>query len=47
MAQLENRRLPVMDRNKRLVGIVSLANIATCSTYKLSANLLRGVARAH
>lgn len=26
MAQLEKRRLPVMDRNKRLVGIVSLAN---------------------
>ncbi|MFG8621863.1 CBS domain-containing protein [Pseudomonas aeruginosa] len=47
MAQLEKRRLPVMDRNKRLVGIVSLANIATCNTDKLSANLLRGVARAH
>ncbi|ERV00354.1 CBS domain-containing protein [Pseudomonas aeruginosa] len=47
MAQLEKRRLPVMDRNKRLVGIVSLANIATCNADKLSANLLRGVARAH
>ncbi len=44
MAQLEKRRLPVMDRNKRLVGIVSLANIATCNADKLSANLLRGVA---
>ncbi|HBO0419643.1 TPA: CBS domain-containing protein, partial [Pseudomonas aeruginosa] len=27
--------------------IVSLANIATCNADKLSANLLRGVARAH
>ncbi|MCW5514005.1 CBS domain-containing protein, partial [Pseudomonas aeruginosa] len=26
---------------------VSLANIATCNADKLSANLLRGVARAH
>jgi len=47
MAQIEKRRLPVVNRDKRLVGIVSLANIATCNTDKLSANLLRGVARMH
>ncbi|KAF1061123.1 MAG: Hypoxic response protein 1 [Pseudomonas citronellolis] len=47
MAQLQKRRLPVINRQKRLVGIVSLANIATCNSDKLSANLLRGVARAH
>ncbi|VEF11929.1 inosine-5'-monophosphate dehydrogenase [Pseudomonas fluorescens] len=47
MAQIEKRRLPVVNRDKRLVGIVSLANIATCNADKLSANLLRGVAQAH
>lgn len=47
MAQIEKRRLPVVNREKRLVGMVSLANIATCNADKLSANLLRGVARAH
>lgn len=47
MAQIEKRRLPVVNREKRLVGIVSLANIATCNADKLSANLLRGVARMH
>jgi CBS domain-containing protein len=29
MAQLQVRRLPVLDRNKRLVGIVSLGDLAT------------------
>ena len=47
MAQIEKRRLPVVNRNKRLVGMVSLANVATCNVDKLSANLLRGVAHAH
>ncbi|WP_237884507.1 CBS domain-containing protein [Pseudomonas sp. PGPR40] len=47
MAQIEKRRLPVVNRDKRLVGMVSLANIATCNVDKLSANLLRGVAQAH
>lgn len=47
MAQIEKRRLPVVNREKRLVGIVSLANFATCNTDKVSSNLLRGVARAH
>lgn len=47
MAQIEKRRLPVVNREKRLVGIVSLANVASCRTDKLSANLLRGVAQMH
>ncbi|MCY1265849.1 Hypoxic response protein 1 [compost metagenome] len=47
MAQLEKRRLPVVNRDKRLVGIVSLANFATCNHDKVSANLLRGVAQMH
>src|SRR5262249_29064324 len=29
MANVQMRRLPVMDRNKRLVGIVSLGDLAT------------------
>jgi len=47
MAQIEKRRLPVVNRDKRLVGMVSLANVASCNADKVSANLLRGVARPH
>lgn len=47
MAQIEKRRLPVVNREKRLVGIVSLANFATCNQDKLNANLMRGVAQKH
>jgi CBS domain-containing protein len=47
MAQIEKRRLAVVNREKRLVGIVSLANVVSCNADKVSANLLRGVARAH
>lgn len=47
MAQLEKRRLPVVNRDKRLVGMVSLANVASCNADKVAANLLRGVARPH
>lgn len=47
MADIHVRRLPVMDRNKRLVGIVSLGNFASCSNPIAGATLLRGVAQAH
>jgi CBS domain-containing protein len=47
MAQIEKRRLPVVNRDKRLVGMVSLANVASCNADKVSANLLRGVAQPH
>lgn len=47
MAQIEKRRLPVVNRDKRLVGMVSLANVASFNADKVSANLLRGVARPH
>lgn len=47
MADIHVRRLPVMDRNKRLVGIVSLGNFASCSNSIAGATLLRGVAQAH
>ncbi|MCP8467579.1 CBS domain-containing protein [Pseudomonas sp. ZM23] len=47
MAQIQKRRLAVVNREKRLVGILSLANVASCNAEKLSANLLRSVARPH
>ena len=47
MAQNQKRRLPVVNRDKRLVGIVSLANLASCSQDKISATVLRGVAAMH
>ena len=47
MAGNHLRRLPVMDRNKRLVGIVSLGNFASCTNTIAGATLLRGVAQAH
>lgn len=47
MADIHVRRLPVMDRNKRLVGIVSLGNFASCSNPNAGTTLLKGVAQAH
>lgn len=47
MADLHVRRLPVMNRNKRLVGIVSLGNFASGTTSSATSTLLRGVAQAH
>ncbi len=47
MAGLELRRLPVVDRDMRLVGIVSLANFAHSHDAQASQELLRGVARPH
>lgn len=47
MADLGVRRLPVVDRDKRLVGIVSLANIALCEDGASTETLLGGVATPH
>ncbi|MDH4567559.1 CBS domain-containing protein [Pseudomonas sp. BN414] len=47
MAQIQLRRLPVLNREKRLVGVVSLGNIAACRSEHASATVLQGVARAH
>lgn len=47
MASNQLRRMPVLDRDKRLVGIVSLGNIAGCNQTQASATLLHGVAKAH
>lgn len=47
MADEQVRRLPVLNRNKRLVGVVSLGNIASAENTQASATVLQGVARAH
>ena len=47
MAENEMRRMPVLNREKRLVGVVSLGNIASCHNQQTSDTLLQGVARAH
>ena len=47
MAELEIRRLPVVNRNKRLVGFVSLSNVADAGETDSTRVLLRSVARPH
>ena len=47
MAELGVRRLPVVNRDKRLVGIVALSNIAQSGNQKASESLLDGVAQPH
>lgn len=46
MADLEIRRLPVVDQDKRLVGIISLANVAH-SKDSASDRVVRNVATPH
>ena len=43
MGDVQVRRLPVVDRDKRLVGIVSLGDLATQAKGKASMQALRGV----
>jgi CBS domain-containing protein len=47
MADVQVRRLPVLNREKRLVGMVSLGNISESNSAKACATVLHGVARAH
>jgi len=47
MAEIQVRRLPVLNREKRLVGVVSLGNIASCHSQRASATVLEGVAQPH
>jgi len=47
MSDLGVRRLPVLDRQKRLVGIVALSNIASGGTEQARDALLEGVATPH
>jgi hypothetical protein len=45
MAEQQVRRLPVMNRDKRLIGIVSLGDIATGPRSHLAGKALRGLAQ--
>jgi CBS domain-containing protein len=47
MAELGVRRLPVIDRDKRLVGIVALSNIAQCPDTAAKEEFLGSVAAPH
>ncbi|WP_349617146.1 CBS domain-containing protein [Azotobacter salinestris] len=47
MADIHVRRLPVMNREKRLVGVVSLGNITACNSPQISDTVLHGVAQPH
>ena len=47
MAELQVRRLPVVNRDKRLVGIVTLSNVAQCGDARATQDMLRGVATPH
>lgn len=47
MADLGVRRLPVLNREKRLVGIVALSNVAQAGDAKSTKALLKGVAKPH
>lgn len=47
MAELGIRRMPVVDADKRLVGIVALSNIAQSGNQQASESLLDGVAQPH
>lgn len=47
MSDLQMRRLPVVNRDKDLVGIVSLADFAHSGDASASADLVKGVAVPH
>ena len=47
MAELEIRRLPVVNRKKRLVGFVSLSNVADAGEADSTQVLLKSVATPH
>lgn len=47
MAELQVRRLPVVSRDKRLVGIVALSNVAHGGDKKASQEMLQAVAKPH
>lgn len=45
MKQEQHRRIPVVNKDKRLVGIVSLGDLALNANKDLSADTLQGVSR--
>jgi CBS domain-containing protein len=47
MSEQQIRRLPVMNRDKRLVGIISLGDLSTRSSPERAGHAMRGVAQSH
>jgi CBS-domain-containing membrane protein len=47
MSDLGVRRLPVVDAGGRLVGFMSLSNVASAHAPKATADLLQGTACPH
>jgi CBS domain-containing protein len=47
MEELKIRRLPVIDKNKRMVGILALGDISRAAASDLLSECLRGVAAPH
>ncbi|MGH8545462.1 MAG: CBS domain-containing protein, partial [Gammaproteobacteria bacterium] len=45
MSENQVRRLPVLNRAKRLVGMVSLGDLATHASGELAGEALRGISR--
>lgn len=45
MSEIKVRRLPVLNRDKRLVGIISLGDLATSGMVVESGNALAGISR--
>ncbi|WP_164937596.1 CBS domain-containing protein [Bradyrhizobium guangxiense] len=46
MAEIQVRRLPVLNRSKRLVGIIALGDIALCRPGDGAAKALHGISQA-
>lgn len=47
MSNLGLRRMAVLNHDKRLVGIVTLSDIASCGESKAAAKMAKGVAKPH
>ncbi|WP_066552251.1 CBS domain-containing protein [Croceicoccus bisphenolivorans] len=47
MESRQVRRLPVIDEHKRMVGILSLGDVAACASASLAAETLRAVSAHH
>ena len=45
MAELQVRRLPVVNREKRLVGIVALGDVALAESKKVAGKTVKGVSK--
>lgn len=47
MESRQIRRLPVIDKNRRMVGIISLGDISHAASQKLTAQVAKGVSAHH